>query len=366
MAAGSSEDVGDVPRGVAVAGPRGYDALVDSAALLRDGSRRVFRLGGDRAADMLQGLSTADIHDLGDNRAGSDGTARPTLILTPKGRVLADAVVVRVGDGLLLDVPEAAWPGLEPHFARYLPPRFAKLEPSGLGLLRIRGPEALTRATEIDPALGMLPAPIRTEKDGVRWSAARLGEGAADVGQAFAVRRDGPGGEGIDLYLPAGDTSFPLTEASANAWEIWRVEQGVPLYGRDISEDNLPQETGLVADATSFSKGCYTGQEVLARIHYRGKVNRLLRGLRLKHADDGADGDDGEGLSPDASDPPLTPGDELRNGERAVGSVTSAVRSPRYGWIGLGYVRREIEPGAEAAAGPDGTPVIVVELPFVG
>lgn len=322
--------------------PAGYDELVRGAATYRDASRRVVRVAGDRAPDMLKGLLTADIRDPG------DGAAWPTLILTPKGRVLADAVVVRVEGDLLLDLPEAAWAGLEPHFGRYLPPRFAKLEPTELEIVRVRGPEALETAADVLPELASLPPARREEDEGVRWGAIRCGDG-------YAVGRDGPGGPGVDLLLPNLELSLP--RASQAAWEAWRIEQGIPLYGSDISEENLPQETGLVADTTSFSKGCYTGQEVLARIHYRGKVNRHLRGLR-------------------AADP-LAAGDDLRQGDRVVGTVTSAVRSPRLGWIGLGYVRREVAPGDEVLVQPvqpggtgaeqaerGETPGRVVALPF--
>ena len=341
MAAGSSE-------------PVGYDELVGSAAVYRDGSRRVFRISGDRAPDMLQGLITADIREPG------EGAAWPTLILTPKGRILADAVVVRVDEDLLLDLPEAAWAGLEPHFGRYLPPRFAKLEPTGLEVVRVRGPEALARAREAMPELAELPPVRRDEKQGVRRGAMRLGEG-------FAMTCDEAGGPGVDLLLPgAGGPEPGVPEASPEAWDIWRIERGIPVYGRDISEDNLPQETGLVAETTSFTKGCYTGQEVLARIHYRGKVNRLLRGLRAT--------DHGEAPVAGDASPPLAAGDELVSDHRTVGGVTSTVRSPRFGWIGLGYVRREVEPGDEVVVGDEEADapassctrnrLRVVELPF--
>ena len=335
--------------------PADYDQMADAAAAYRDGSRRVLRLSGERAPDMLQGLITADIREPG------DGAAWPTLILTPKGRVLADAVVVRLDDDLLLDVPEAAWAGLESHFGRYLPPRFAKLEPTDLEVVRIRGPEAMVRSREAVPELAELPAVRREENRGVRRGAIRLDD-------SVALAYDGAGGVGVDLLLPGAD-SIPaaLPEASSEAWECWRVEHGIPVYGRDISEDNLPQETGLVADTTSFTKGCYTGQEVLARIHYRGKVNRLLRGLR-------AVGPDPDAAAARGPSPPLAAGDGLTAADRPVGAVTSAVRSPRFGWIGLGYVRREIEPGDEVVVAPgetevpppkrSGQPLRVVELPF--
>ncbi len=325
---GSAEPVDD-------GAPAGYDDLVNRAAVYHDRSRRLFRVSGERAADMLQGLITADIGEPG------EGAAWPTLILTPKGRVLADAVVVRVGDDLLLDVPESAWSGLEPHFERYLPPRFASLEPTDLNVMRVRGPEAVARATELLPELASLPPVRREENEGARRGALRLDDG-------YAIGRDGVGGVGIDLLLPTLET--PLPTASRDAWEAWRVEQGIPLYGRDISKDNLPQETGLVAETTSFSKGCYTGQEVLARIHYRGKVNRYLRGLRVPESTASSAG---PGRESAVGRPPLG-GDELRQGDRVVGAVTSAVRSPRFGWIGLAYLRREVDPGEEVAVGPGG------------
>lgn len=355
MAAASSDpDAVAVEAAEAAGGeqPAGYGHLVEGAALYRDASRRVLRITGDRAPEMLQGLITADILDPG------NGAAWPTLILTPKGRVLADAIVVRVEDDVLLDVPEAAWAGLEPHFERYLPPRFAKLEPTELETVRIRGPEAVERAAELMPALASLPPTRRREDEGARRGAMRYGEGVA-------LGYDGAGGMGFDLLMPGVELALPV--ASAEAWEAWRIERGIPLYGRDVSEENLPQETGLVAETTSFSKGCYTGQEVLARIHYRGKVNRHLRGLRATDSGAGTD-------AAAQSTPALAAGDELTDGGRAVGSVTSAVRSPRFGWIGLGYLRREIGPGDDVAvaasdaqdpmSGRGGTRLRVVELPF--
>lgn len=307
----------------------GYDALRSGAACHRDGSRLVLRVEGARAPDMLQGLITADI------RSPGEGTAWPTLILTPKGRILADAVVVRTAALTLLDVPVAAWPRLQEHFGQYLPPRFATLEATDLGVLRLRGPEAVPRATSALEEIAELSAPRHTEREGVSWAARRIDGGVA-------VRSDGPGGDGIDLYWP-GDRALPLdaggdgwTEAADGAWQAWRIEQGIAQYGSEITLDNLPQETGLVAASTSFTKGCYTGQEVLARIHYRGKVQRHLRGLRPI--------DSGEGAIP----PEV--GDELVADGRTVGVVTSVTATPATGWAGLGYVRREIEPESVLSA----------------
>lgn len=305
----------------------GYDALVHAAAAFEDGSRRVFLVRGERPLRMLSGLVTANL------LAVESDAAFPTLVLTPKGRVLADAVVLGVGEDVLLDVPEAAWSELEPHFRRYLPPRFAKLEATDLRTVRVRGPHA-TERERIGPLLASLDEPSYTSRDGSRWSAARFGGG-------FATRPP----EGFDLYLPADEGhELDLPEVGGEAWEVFRIENGWPVFGRDVSVENLPQETGLVPERVSFTKGCYTGQEVLARIHYRGKVNRRLVGIR---ADEPPSAPAGE-----PRDAPLHPGDELVVDGRVVGTVTSTAWSPAHGWIGLGYARREIEAGAEVDVRP--------------
>jgi len=331
MAAGSSEHGG-------TSSAPGYEALAYEVAAYEDASRLVFDVTGDRAIEALNGLVTADL------KATDSDAAFPTLILTPKGKVLADAVIARVGQGVLLDVPEAAWLDLEDHLSRYLPPRFARLEPTGLRVVRIRGPFAMERE-RTDPVLVALDGPTYTARDGSHWAVARYRGG-------LAVRPP----EGFDLYLPPEAAhGLDLPEASAKAWELWRIESGIPVFGRDVTEDNLPQETGLVPERVSFAKGCYTGQEVLARIHYRGHVNRNLFGIRVEGSPNG---------------PPLHAGDELVADGKVVGSVTSAVESPTHGWIGLGYVRRELEPGDELQVRPaDGEtdiPVFarVVSLPF--
>ena len=106
----------------------------------------------------------------------------------------------------------------------------------------------------------------------------------------------------------------------------------------------MPAEAGIVEDAVSFTKGCYIGQEPVARLHYRGRPNRHLRGLRLSAA--------------------AEPGAALRLGEKEVGTLGSSCVSPALGPIALAIVRREAEPGAELAVGEDGVTAQVVDLPF--
>ncbi len=153
--------------------------------------------------------------------------------------------------------------------------------------------------------------------------------------------------EGIDVLCEAPDVeavraalidagASPASEAAA---EIVRVERGRPRYGVDIDESTIPQEAGLNERAVSFTKGCYVGQETVARLHYRGKPNRHLRGLRFFGPPDPA---------------PPAPGEELRLGERSVGRLGSVVESPRLGTIALALVRREASPGDTLTVGEHG------------
>jgi folate-binding protein YgfZ len=112
----------------------------------------------------------------------------------------------------------------------------------------------------------------------------------------------------------------------------------------DLDDATIPQEAGLNDRAVSFTKGCYVGQETVARLHYRGKPNRHIRGLRLSA--------------------PAIPGEELRLGERSVGHLGSVVISPVLGPIALALVRREADPGAMVEVGEQRARAIVEELPF--
>jgi folate-binding protein YgfZ len=172
-------------------------------------------------------------------------------------------------------------------------------------------------------------------------------EGAAGGIQMRAIRTD----VGVDLLCEAGDTErltgvlqlAGAVSVDEPVVEALRVEHGRPRYGIDLDETVIPQEAGLNERAVSFTKGCYVGQETVARLHYRGKPNRHLRGLRLS----------GQAAT----------GDPIRLGEREVGHLGSVVQSPRLGWIALALVRREAPPGSTVGVG-DGVSAEVVELPF--
>ena len=157
---------------------------------------------------------------------------------------------------------------------------------------------------------------------------------------------------GIDVLCDAQDTDAviaALHEAGATpvsedaGGDRSRVERGRPRYGADLDDTTIPQEAGLNARAVSFTKGCYVGQETVARLFYRGKPNRHLRGLRLSE--------------------PAEVGAELQLGERVVGRLTSSVVSPAYGPIALALVRREAAVG-DTVEVEGGATAEVVELPF--
>jgi folate-binding protein YgfZ len=156
---------------------------------------------------------------------------------------------------------------------------------------------------------------------------------------------------GVDVLCQAGDTeavraalvaagAVPVSEAAA---EIVRVERGRPRYGPDLDDGTIPQEAALNDRAVSFTKGCYVGQETVARLFYRGKPNRHLRGLRLSE--------------------PAPSGSELHLGERLVGRIGSSVVSPTLGPIALALVRREAAVG-DMLAVDGGARAEVVALPF--
>ncbi len=338
-----------------------HAALLEAVGLLDEGDRRIVRVAGERARRMVDGLVTNRLAVL------EEGRAVYAFVLTPKGRPVAELRVLPAPPAgepdsgsasasaeLWLDVPDACLRPLLEHLGKYLPPIYARFsldeERRRLALVGPRAAGALARAAEAlgwawdgEPA-ALAPLQVAEPRDAGAERAPRL------------VRREPPEGPGFDLYLDAETraAALPALRAAveaegggpvgAEAREVLRVERGVPRYGAEIDLEVLPQETGQEERAIHFEKGCYTGQEVVARIHYRGKVNRLLRGLAfdLPGAFDLPTGAEG-GLTG------ALIGAELRHESRAVGRVTSAVRSPRFGPIGLGYVRREVEPGTRLA-----------------
>ena len=171
-----------------------------------------------------------------------------------------------------------------------------------------RGPDDFLLLTE--PELGE-----RVRAELMRFRFAAKAEIEPEEHESWVVL----GGEEVLDERPAGE------EVGEEELERWRVEAGIPRWGREIDDTILPAEAGLTETHVSFTKGCYPGQEPIARLHYRGRPNRRLRRLEVENA---------------------KPGDEILLGEKVVGRVTSAVPGKA-----LGYVRREVPDDAELEVG---------------
>jgi folate-binding protein YgfZ len=310
-----------------------YAALTAGRGLLDRSERGKLALSGPDAKGFLAGQVTNDVEAL------APGTGCYAAFLTHRGKMLGDLRVLDVGDELLLDTERVTLQALFDMIRRFRVGYDLELHKRTLerGLLSLIGPDAarIAGAEELGEATEHTNAPV--EIAGIA---------------AIAVRTD----TGVDLICDATDTDHLLqtlrergaTPVSEDAAEIVRVERGRPRYGVDLDDSVIPQEAGLNERAVSFTKGCYVGQETVARLYYRGKPNRHLRGLRLS----------GPAAVAGAA------GAELRLGERALGRCTSAVLSPAYGPIGLGLVRREAEPGSTVSVGEHGSSAEIVELPF--
>lgn len=307
--------------------------LADEQRIVHEGCGLVDRsergklaLSGPEAKRFLQGQVTNDVEAL------EPGGGCYAAVLTQKGKMLGDLRILDTGEELLLDTERGALQEVFNTIHRTRIGFDVELHKRTLqrGLLSLLGPQA------------------------------RRVAGAASLGSA---EHDNAGAEldgipvlviatdvGVDLLCDAAHTDAlhaalvqhgarPVSEATA---ECLRIEHGRPRYGIDLDETTIPQEAGLNERAVSFTKGCYVGQETVARLFYKGKPNRHLRGLRLSEA--------------------VPSGTELKVGGRTVGILGSVAASAMHGPIGLALVRREAPPGTQVTAGTASAEV--VELPF--
>jgi tRNA-modifying protein YgfZ len=261
---------------------------------------------GAEAGRFLQGILTNDVLRLG---AGESAYA---LLLTNRGRVRGDLRVVRDADDaftLVLDADRAAALA-EALAAMHVGERLELIGPEEFELLTVGG------AAEPPPGLGDLRLP-------------GLVPGTTDVVAADAR---------------AVLAALGLPESPLEALEARRIEAGVPRVGADVTESSLVQEGRLETVAVSFDKGCYLGQETVARTQYRGHVNRILRGVLLPA--------------------PAAPGAAVHAGGREVGRLSSVALSPARGPIALATLRREVGAGDEVSVEGLEGPARVVELPF--
>jgi tRNA-modifying protein YgfZ len=297
-----------------------YELLTTSVGLLDRSARGKLVVRGGEAAEFLQGQVTNDVEAL------SPGDGCYAALLNHKGKLRADMRVLRGVDWLWLDTEAVG-----------LPPLRHTCEVYSLG-------RDVSHVDVTDErAILSLIGPATRER--LELSPPEREHAFVEGEHGLYVSTD----LGVDVICDAAQAAA-VTEAlgaervSEEAAECLRVETGRPRLGLDMDGDTIPEEAGLNERAVDFEKGCYVGQETVARLHYKGKPNRHLRGLRLSEQ--------------------ARHGDVLRLGEREVGRVGSACVSPVLGPIGLALVRREAALGETVLVGADGTRAEVVALPF--
>jgi folate-binding protein YgfZ len=299
-----------------------YDRLRGSAGLVDRSYRGKLRLTGTEAAEYLQGQITNDVEAL------EPGSGCYAALLTHKGKMAADMRVLRGADFIWLDTEPVALPVIARNASMYSIGRDVQSEDVSerYAILSLIGPAARD-------ALDV--APPEQEHAWV--------EGEHGMYVATDL--------GVDVICLTTDadgvrSALGIEAVSEDAAECVRIESGRPRLGLDMGSETMPQEAGLNDRAVSFTKGCYVGQETVARLHYKGKPNRHLRGLRLSE--------------------PASHGDEVRSGDRVVGQIGSATISPVHGPIALAVLRREVGPGDEVKVGGSGADAVVAAPPFSG
>ena len=324
-----------------------YAAFYDGAAMLDLSDRGRMRFLGAGARSALNGVMTSDLATL---VAGSGAYG---VALTNKGKIVADVTVFASADSFLVDCSVPAWPGWQQLVSKYINPRLATRNDvtESTGSLGIFGPEAqrITAALSGIDSVALDGLAMYSHLDcvarGHAVNVARIPDMGV-VGYRLLTKR-----ESLDSLREVA-AAEGARAIGAPAAECARIEAGRPLFGLDMDENTLAQEANLeVLGAISYTKGCYTGQETVARLHFRGHVNKRLMGLRI------------EGSAAPAR------GAELTSVEgTACGDVRSSIVSPRFGAIALAMVRREVGAGGQVMVrvGESEARAEVTALPFGG
>lgn len=326
---------------------REYQAARDGAALFDVSTCGKLRVSGKDAATWLHNLCTNDVKGL------PEGQFCEAFFTTPKARVLGHVLLyhgpAEPWGPFLLDMVPGQADRLFKHLNFHIISEDVELTSldGQLAHLRLLGPQAPALVAQIFSELPVGPTGTRWQRL-TTWNAQPVA-----VSEAYGYELPG-----VDLFCAPSAASdlwrrlveLGATPAGTQALEILRVEAGFPEYGKDIDENRLVMEVGRTAQAISYTKGCFLGQEPIVMARDRGQVNRTFLGVTT----------DGE---------PLTPGARLMQGETEVGQATSSVVSVRLGKpIALAYLRRGFQtPGTQLVAYPPGTgqPVLVCTLPFV-
>jgi len=306
-----------------------YRALREEAGYLWR-PRAAMLVKGPDAAEYLQGQLTNDVEGL------APGSGCYAALLDRKGHLVADMRVLRLasaGSDIWLDLEPGPGEAVLRHLRTYSIGRDVQVEDAGeqWRVASVIGPSA----AQLTGFEGLGPEYAQRHRD---WDGVELLAVATDLGVDLIVRAGEA--DALEALLRAAG----VAEVSVDAVEILRIESGRPRFGREMGPEQMPAEAGIVERAVDFAKGCYIGQEPVARLHYRGKPNRSLRGLRLSA--------------------PAAAGEPLRLGDREVGALGSSVLSPALGPIALAIVRREAETGDRLSVGDGEVTAEVTELPF--
>lgn len=333
--------------------PDEYVALRQTAAVLDLSFRgRLCLTGADRMR-FLHGQVTNDVQGL------LPGDTTYAALVTAKGKMVSDLNIICLRDELLIDLEPGTSGAVQQRLEQFIiadDVQVVDVAPH-YGLVSVQGPKA--GVVVAGAGLGLATLPALALGKAVQFVDAAFGE-------VCCVHHRRGAADGFDLYVPGAGVEA-MTErlveeakkvdgrlAGWEALEIGRVEAGLPRFGQDMDPTNLAPETGIDARAISYAKGCYIGQEVIARIRTYGQVTKALRGLELV--------DDISALP--------SRGDKLFHGDREVGYITSAIWSPALQrHIALGYVRKEHNAiGEELSVDVHGTrtPAKIVTLPFIG
>lgn len=324
-------------------------ALRESAGVMDLSFRGRIVLTGEDRQRFLNGQVTNNVQAL------KTGEGCYAALVTAKGKMLSDLNIYLLENEILLDFEPGLTAAVSERLEKYIIADDAQIVDVAplYGLLSVQGPKA---GETLQRVLGETALPDKP------LAFASLKNEA--LGEIYVMNMDRAGGAGFDLFVPSDSLAMVFDKLIASArqagglpygWralEMARIEAGIPRFGADMDEANLPPEAGLEQRAISYNKGCYIGQEVIARIRTYGQVAKALRGLRL------------------ADDLKMLPakGDKLIKNGREVGFITSALASPSLrANIALGYVRREsnqIGNSVTLRSGERESEAAIVELPF--
>jgi folate-binding protein YgfZ len=301
------------------------EAATERVVALERPDRSTIVLGGSDVLRYLHAVCTQHTLDL------APGDASQALLLSPKGKIEFAFRLAVLEEGVLVDTEAAAAQGLGERLARFVFRYDVTVGQPVPGAATVVGPGA-------DAALAVagLPVPV---------------PGRAGIAGPDLVLRRTP--VGVDLLgqgapaAVAGLERAGVERAPDGLWELLRVEHGLPRAGLELTDDVLAEEAGLLGSHVHLDKGCYPGQETVARVHNLGQVQRRLAGLRFEPSGDGL---------------PAPGTDLVADDGRRAGQLRSVVDHPRLGPIGLAYVRRVVDDGRLVRAGA--RVATVVALPF--